>query len=96
MNLQSDNIIPEQRRAVILKHVQRQGSISVPEVARLLSASVSTVRRDLDELWFDCTDPRGAMLAISQQTTFELDYHFASQVFASKSLQRARWPNGRT
>lgn len=93
MNLKSDNIIPEQRRAVILEHVQRQGSISVPEVASLLSASVSTVRRDLDELASRGVIVRthgGAMLAISQQTTFEPDYHSASQVFAAQKKSIGR------
>lgn len=42
--------IPAQRRSTILKLVQQRTSVSVNELARVVGVSLSTVRRDLDEL----------------------------------------------
>lgn len=80
-------IIPEQRRALVLEHIQRRDVISVQEVARLIGASVSTVRRDFKELASRGIIVRvhgGAKMALSQQTTSEPDYHFTSHVFVSE------------
>jgi len=87
MSKLEEGIMPEQRRAVVLEHIQRRGVISVQEGARLTGASLSTVRRDFAELARRGMIVRihgGAMLAISQQTTFEPDYQFTSQVFISE------------
>ncbi|HHD64185.1 MAG TPA: DeoR/GlpR transcriptional regulator [Desulfobulbaceae bacterium] len=87
MKKQSENIIPEQRRALVLGHIQREGVVSVQKVAQLIGTSVATVRRDFAELANRGMIVRihgGAMLALSQQTTFEPDYHFTSKVFVSE------------
>jgi DeoR family transcriptional regulator of aga operon len=87
VNRKLDGIIPEQRRALVLEHIQRQDVISVQKVARLIGASASTVRRDFQELADRGMIVRihgGAMLALSQRTTFEPDHHFSSQVFVSE------------
>lgn len=42
--------IPAQRRSTILKLVQQRTSVSVNELVRIVGVSLSTVRRDLDEL----------------------------------------------
>lgn len=87
VNQKPDSIIPEQRRALVLEQIQRQGVISVQKVAHLIGASVSTIRRDFQELADRGMIIRihgGAMLAVSERTTFEPDYHFTSQVFVSE------------
>jgi DeoR family transcriptional regulator of aga operon len=87
MNQKPNGVLPEQRRAVVLEHIQREGVISVRKVAQLIGSSVATVRRDFAELAKRGMIVRihgGAMLALSQRTTFEPDYHFTSQVFVSE------------
>ena len=78
-----NHIIPEQRRTLIYKLIQQRGSISVQELADLSGASISTIRRDLDELARRGTIERthgGAILTLAQQTTFEPAYKFASRM----------------
>ncbi|WP_084963916.1 DeoR/GlpR family DNA-binding transcription regulator [Thermoactinospora rubra] len=49
-------MLSEKRRSRLLELVRRNGSIGVDELAELLGVSVSTVRRDLDEM-----DERGLL-----------------------------------
>ncbi|GIH28471.1 DeoR family transcriptional regulator [Acrocarpospora phusangensis] len=49
-------MLSERRRGELLAHVRSRGSVSVDDLAALLNVSVSTVRRDLDEM-----DERGLL-----------------------------------
>ncbi len=49
-------MLSERRRNELLAHVRSRGSVSVDGLAALLKVSVSTVRRDLDEM-----DERGLL-----------------------------------
>ncbi|MGJ6960728.1 DeoR/GlpR family DNA-binding transcription regulator [Streptosporangium sp. G11] len=49
-------MLSEKRRSKLLHHVRDNGSVSVDDLAELLGVSVSTVRRDLDEM-----DERGLL-----------------------------------
>ena len=46
----NQNLLAEQRRALILDEVRRRGGVRVNELTRKLSVSDMTVRRDLDAL----------------------------------------------
>ncbi len=46
----NQNLLAEQRRALILEEVRRRGGARVNELTRKLSVSDMTVRRDLDAL----------------------------------------------
>ncbi len=80
-------LIPEQRKNRILEIVNKQGAGGVREIASLIGASVSTVRRDLAELEERGSIKRirgGAMLTLNVRTTFEPDSRYASQVAAEQ------------
>lgn len=47
---ESQNLLAEQRRALILDEVRRRGGVRVQELTRKLNVSDMTVRRDLDAL----------------------------------------------
>ncbi|NUP01726.1 MAG: DeoR/GlpR transcriptional regulator [Nonomuraea sp.] len=49
-------MLSEKRRSRLLDHVRRKGSVGVEDLAELLGVSVSTVRRDLDDM-----DERGLL-----------------------------------
>ncbi|MBZ4281108.1 DeoR family transcriptional regulator, partial [Mycobacterium tuberculosis] len=42
--------LPAQRRAKVLEIIGKNGSVTVPELARQFAVSRDTVRRDLDQL----------------------------------------------
>lgn len=46
----NQNLLAEQRRALILDEVRRRGGVRVNELTRRLSVSDMTIRRDLDAL----------------------------------------------
>lgn len=80
---QEIGLIPEQRKSRILEIIYKQGTGGVREIAGLIGASISTVRRDLAELEERGDIKRirgGAMLTLNVRTTFEPDYQYASQV----------------
>ncbi len=88
-----ENLIPEQRRTVIFNLIQRAGSVSVQELADLLGASVSTIRRDLDVMAQRGSVARthgGAILTLSQRTTFEPEYKYASPMFSKEKAAIGR------
>jgi DeoR family transcriptional regulator of aga operon len=43
-------LIPAQRRAIVLKHIRQRGAASIQELADAVGISASTVRRDLEHL----------------------------------------------
>ena len=47
---ENQNLLAEQRRALILDEVRRRGGVRVNELTRKLGVSDMTVRRDLDAL----------------------------------------------
>ena len=82
-----NQLIPEQRRTFIYDLIHRRGSVSVQELTDLSGASISTVRRDLDELARRGVIERthgGAILTLAHRTTFEPEYKVASQMFADE------------
>jgi len=88
-----NHIIPEQRRTLIYNLIQQRGSVSVQELADLSGASISTIRRDLDELARRGTIERthgGAILTLAQQTTFEPAYKIASRMFTGEKAAIGR------
>jgi DeoR/GlpR family transcriptional regulator of sugar metabolism len=75
-----DNLISEQRRAIIFDVVWQRGLAGVQELSDLTGTSVSTARRYLAEL--EQRGPvkrthRRAMLNLSLRTTFKPEHEFA-------------------
>lgn len=77
------DIIPAQRRNLILELIRQRGVISVNELSDATGVSLPTIRRDLD--WLAKTgvvlrSHGGATLKKNPGTTFEPDYHTASKL----------------
>ena len=73
-NLAAVPVFPAQRRARILAFLQSHGAVTLKQLAQALEASVSTLRRDLDELESEGLLDRthgGAMLRQQTYATFE-------------------------
>jgi DeoR family transcriptional regulator of aga operon len=88
-----NQLIPEQRRTFIYDLIQRRGSVSIQELTDLNGASISTVRRDLDELARRGVIERthgGAILALAQRTTFEPEYKIACQMYTEEKAAIGR------
>lgn len=67
-------ILPAQRRAMILERVRRNGAATIQELAEEIRASTSTIRRDLDHLTEEGYLERthgGVLLVESVRATFE-------------------------
>ena len=74
-------VIPAQRRAMVLELVRQRGAASIQELARVIGASASTVRRDLEHLQGAGYLQRahgGALLPGTPLATFEPDQIFAA------------------
>jgi DeoR family transcriptional regulator, aga operon transcriptional repressor len=87
------DLIPAQRRHLILELIRRQGVISVHELARSTEASLPTIRRDLDWLARSGAIQRshgGASLKTAPGTTFEPDYHITSRIAREEKTQIGR------
>jgi DeoR family transcriptional regulator of aga operon len=83
-NGEKADLIPARRRSVILDLIRQQTAVSVQELARHAGVSLSTARRDLDELsrlGFIERSHGGAILPLSLGTASEPDLgisaHFA-------------------
>lgn len=78
------DIIPAQRRQLILELIREKGLFSVHELSYATGVSLPTIRRDLDYLAKTGMVERshgGATLKASNPgTTFELDYHIAARM----------------
>jgi len=77
------DIIPAQRRNLILELLRQKGVISVHELSDTIGVSLPTIRRDLDWLAKTGAVQRshgGAALKTTPGTTFEPDYHIASKI----------------
>lgn len=67
-------LLPAQRRAQIVSFLQAHGAVTLKQLAQALDASMSTLRRDLDELAADGLLERthgGAYLRQQSYSTFE-------------------------
>lgn len=70
----SQEVIPAQRRAMILDIVRTRGAISIRDLAQAMGTSASTVRRDLEHLQASGYLRRahgGALIACAPLSTFE-------------------------
>ena len=68
------DIIPEQRRSLVLDFLLQHGAASIQELSIAVSSSLSTIRRDLEQLEVDGHVRRthgGAVLANANHSTFE-------------------------
>ncbi len=77
------DIIPAQRRARVLDLVRERGAASIHELAEDLKASLSTIRRDLDQLTEDGYLERthgGVLLRRSEPATFEAEASLNAQL----------------
>ena len=75
-------LIPAQRRALVLEHIRLKGSASILELAAGIGASASTIRRDLEELERKGYLERshgGALLQRTTSPTFEPEAEIAAQ-----------------
>lgn len=77
------DIIPAQRRYLILERIREKGAISVHELSDTIGVSLPTIRRDLNWLAKTGAVQRshgGAALKATPGTTFEPDYHVSSNI----------------
>jgi DeoR/GlpR family transcriptional regulator of sugar metabolism len=76
-------IIPAKRRAMILEQLRADGAASIHDLAARIGASVSTIRRDLDQLTESGYLERtfgGAQLATVPLATFEMEPSIVAQI----------------
>ena len=79
----SKKLIPEYRRKRIVELLRQQKSLSVKALSDIIGVSLATIRRDLEDLNQQGAIKRshgGAVLALSQGTTFEPTFEMASKV----------------
>ncbi len=77
------DIIPAQRRNLILEHIRQRGVSSVNALADSIGVSLPTIRRDLDWLAKSGAVDRsygGATIKSSTCTTFEPEYHISASM----------------
>ena len=77
------DIIPAQRRARMLDFVRERGAASIHDLAEDLQASLSTIRRDLDQLTEDGYLERthgGVILRRVEPATFEAEASLNAQI----------------
>lgn len=76
-------IIPAQRRSLLLEYLLQRGAASILELSDALGASASTVRRDLEQLEAEGHLRRthgGAVVSSANHSAFEPDAAIAAQV----------------
>lgn len=84
------DIIPAQRRNLILDYIRQQGVSSVNELADTMGVSLPTIRRDLDWLAKSGAIDRsygGASLKSSTGTTFEPEYHVSASMAREEKVR---------
>lgn len=87
------DIIPAQRRNLILDLIRQKGVISTHELADITDASLPTIRRDLEWLAKTGVIQRshgGATLKASPGTTFEPEAHIASRIAREEKARIGR------
>lgn len=77
------DLIPAQRRALLLEHLREQGAASIQALSQSISVSASTIRRDLEELeqsgYLERTRG-GAMVERTRKSTFEPTADLAAEI----------------
>ena len=75
-------MIPAQRRAIVLDHIRARGAASVGELSDAIGISISTIRRDLEHLeergYLERTHG-GALIQKPAQSTFEPEAAITAQ-----------------
>ncbi len=76
-------MIPAQRRALVLEHIQKRGSASIQELADAAQTSPSTIRRDLEHLedrgYIERTHGGALIQQRQPRSTFEPEAAIAAQ-----------------
>ncbi len=86
--------IPAERQARVIEFIRREGVASIHRIAAEISASPSTVRRDLDELTergYIVRTHGGAVFQSHQRTTFEPSREIAEQISAPAKAAIGRY-----
>ncbi|MHC0433768.1 DeoR/GlpR family DNA-binding transcription regulator [Streptomyces sp. O3] len=90
---ENQNLLAEQRRALILEEVRRRGGVRVNELTRKLSVSDMTVRRDLDALARQgvLEKVHGGAVPVAEASTHEPGFEAKSalELGAKESIARA-------
>ena len=76
-------LLPAQRRQLIIDFLHRHGAVTLQQLASALRVSLSTLRRDLDNLSEEGVVDRthgGALLRHQQYSTFEPDFSAAIEL----------------
>jgi len=79
----TSQLIPVQRRGLLLDFLRQRGAASVNDIADAIGASLATVRRDLEQLEGEGYLSRtrgGALVQETSATTFEPDSEIAAEV----------------
>ena len=86
-------LIPVQRRGLLLDFLRQRGAASVNDLAAAIGASLATVRRDLEQLEGEGYLSRtrgGALVQETTATTFEPDSDIAAEVARAEKAAIAR------
>lgn len=86
-------LIPAQRRALVLEHIQKQGAVSIQELVKTTGVSGSTIRRDLEELETEGFLERtrgGALIERPRKATFEPKTAIAAELSREEKRAIAR------
>ncbi|MHB8808304.1 MAG: DeoR/GlpR family DNA-binding transcription regulator [Anaerolineaceae bacterium] len=85
-------MLSDERRAVLINQLRKNGYVQAAEIAAELSVSSATIRRDLVQLQDEgfCTRTRGGAVRSSQSTTLEPPYELKKQKFVSEKEKIAR------
>ncbi len=90
---ENQNLLAEQRRALILDEVRRRGGVRVNELTRRLGVSDMTVRRDLDALARQgvLEKVHGGAVPVAEASTHEPGFEAKSglEQSAKESIARA-------
>jgi len=89
MNMNRPEVIPAQRRSLLLEYLLQRGAASIQELADAMGASPSTVRRDLEQLEDEGHLRRthgGAVVSSANHSTFEPDAAIAAQASRAEKL----------
>lgn len=93
--LQNDSeqhqVIAAERRAILLKNLNKKGYIQVTELAKMMNISPMTIRRDLSVLEQEglCIRKRGGAIRSTESVTLELPYEIKRNSHIAEKKQIA-------
>ena len=93
LSTRTAQLIPVQRRGILLDFLRQRGAASVNDIAEAIGASLATVRRDLEQLEGEGYLSRtrgGALVQETNATTFEPDSEIAAEVARTEKTAIAR------